>query len=145
MKVKGNQNPAVLFSLLSSVRSLDIESSQLCQWMKYITKIGPCLRVLSLYDYSIPVTNIVTVTEYCPYLEKLSWSFESRVSNSDNILQSIASNCPHLRCLTIELYYNNNAECDADLAAFAEQCPQLEELSLTCEQLTEPLLSTALD
>ena len=35
------------------------------------------------------------------------------------------------------LSYHTSAECIADLTAFAEKCPQLEELSLHCEQLTD--------
>ena len=33
--------------------------------------------------------------------------------------------------------YDTSAEADADLTAFAEKCPQLEELSLNCPQLTD--------
>ena len=53
VKIKGNQDPAVmevLFSQLSSVRILNIESSNLSQWMGHIKKIGPCLLELVLND-----------------------------------------------------------------------------------------------
>ena len=80
---------------------------------------------------------ITTITEYCPYLEKLNCIFESEVSDSSNILQSIAKNCPHIRNLDIKLMYDSSVLADADVTAFAVKCPQLEELSLTCEQLTD--------
>ena len=146
LEIERDQNPAVmevLFSLLnnSCVRSLDIEYSNLSQWMEHIKQIGPCLQELviggSLKHYCL----IKTITEYCPYLEKLSLRYVSHVTVvSDNsiILQSIADNCPLLRFLFIYgLTYKTNAEAVADLTAFAEKCPQLEELSLHCEQLTD--------
>ena len=77
---------------------------------------------------------IKTITEYCPYLEKLSFRY---LSDNSNILQRIASNCSHIRNIVIWLDYSSSAEADADLTAFAEKCPQLEELSLHCEQLTD--------
>ena len=76
-------------------------------------------------------------TEYCPYLEKLNICTMSDVSQSRDILQSIANNCPHLRSLKIYLSHFSSAKADADLAAFAEKCPQLEEVSLDCGQLTD--------
>ena len=64
-------------------------------------------------------------------------NFQFGVSDS-NILETICNNCPRLRSLEIEGFnYNTSAEADADLTAFAEQCPQLEELSLYCRQLTD--------
>ena len=137
LNIEDDQDPTVmevLFSILSSVRSLNIEFSNLSEWMDHIKKIGPCLRELLICDNC---AQIKTITEYCPYLEKLSLSFQS-VETHINILQSIASKCPHLRSL--EMYgfnYNTSAEADADLTAFAEKCPQLEELSLHCEQLND--------
>ena len=53
LQIKGNQDPAVmevLFSLLSSVRSLDIESSNPSQWMEHIKKIGTCLYELTIHN-----------------------------------------------------------------------------------------------
>ena len=138
LKIKGDQDPTameVLFSLLSNssrVHCLDIESSNLSQWMNHIKKIGPCLREISLCKGTTDFSLIKTITEYCPYLEKLSWSYVTGVSDS-NILQTIASNCPHLRSLEI----TGDFISDANLTAFAEECPQLEELSLSCKQLTD--------
>ena len=142
LNINMNQDPAVmqeLFSQLShsnSVRSLVIESSNLSQWMKHIQKIGPFLLHLTIGNRSTKLSMITTITEYCPYLEKLNCIFESDVSDS-NILQSIANNCPHIRNLDIKLMYDSSVLADADLTAFAEKCPQLEELSLTCQQLTD--------
>ena len=143
VKMNGYQDPAVmevLFSLLSnssSVRSVDIESSNLFEWMENIKKIGPYLQDLALCSSSTQLSIITTITGYCPYLEKLSLKFQSSVIDN-NALQSVANNCPHLRSLEIDGFnYNTSAECDADLTAFAEKCPQLEELSLTCPQLTD--------
>ena len=138
VKIKGKQYPAVievLFSLLSSVRSLEIENSNnLSQWIEHIKKLRPCMREL-LISYNN--TDIKTILEYCPYLEKLSLISEYCESKSSNILQTIASHCPRLRSLNKYLSYHTSAECIADLTAFAEKCPQLEELSLDCEQLTD--------
>ena len=55
LNVKGNQDPTVmnvLFSLFSDgrVRSLDIESSNLYDWINYIRNIGPSLRELSILN-----------------------------------------------------------------------------------------------
>ena len=126
----------VLFSLLSNsskVRSVDIAYSNLSQWSENIKKIGPCLRELSICDNC---ALIKTITEYCPYLEKLSLRFNYGVSDN-NILQTLANNCPHLHSLVVCVKYISSAEADADLTAFAEKCPQLEELSLRCQQLTD--------
>ena len=82
VKIKSDQDPAVmevLFSLLSSVRSLDIRNSYISQWMEHIK------------------------TEYCPNLEKLNLYTVADVSQSSDILQSIANNCPHLHNLDINL------------------------------------------
>ena len=143
LKIKGNQDPAVmevLFSLLSnnsSVRSLYIESSNLTQWMEHIKKIGPYLRELGLFGRSTQLSMITTITKLCPYLKKLSLNYMSDMSDN-NILQSIANNCPRLRSLDIEnLDYNTSVEADADLTAFAEKCLQLEELRLYCQQVTD--------
>ena len=137
LQIKGKQDPAVmkvLFSLLSSVRSLEIEESNPSQWAEHIMQIEPCLRELNINNCAIKVK---TITEYCPFIEKLSLSFATVVSDN-SILQSIASNCSHLRILYIKnLEYVSNVEADADLTAFAEKCPQLEELSLNCQQLTD--------
>ena len=49
--IRNDQDPAVmevLFSLLSSVRSLHIQSSNLTEWMEQIKQIGPCLRELTI-------------------------------------------------------------------------------------------------
>ena len=115
VKIQGKQHAAVievLFSLLSSVRSLNIESTNLSQWMEHIKKIGPCLCDLSICNnYAL----IKIITEYCPYLEKLSSSSEYAVSNI-YILQNIANNCPHLRSLAIKGDFID----DAEVTAFAE-------------------------
>ena len=105
--------------------------------MVYINQIGSYLRELTIYNCTTDLAMIKTITEYCPYLKKLSWIFESGESGSYNILQSIASNCPHLRSLVVWVDFISSAEADADLTAFAEKCPQLEELSLDCRQLTD--------
>ena len=142
LQIVGKQDPAVmevLFSLLSnsSTRSLDIQYSNPLRWMEHIKKIGPCLREL-IINYSESLKLCKTVVEYCPYLEKLILNPSFYVRSDSNILQSIASNCPHLRFLFITGHnYKTNAEAVADLTAFAEKCPQLEELSLYCPQLTD--------
>ena len=138
VEIEGDQDPAVmeaLFSLLtsSSIRSLDIETSTLSKWMEHIKKIGPCLRELSIHNTYEIVITVKTITEYCPYLKKLMVGYLSRYSDTSKVLQSIASNCQHLR----NLYIHTSAECIADLTAVAEKCPQLEELSLYCKQLTD--------
>ena len=141
LDVKGKQDAAVMevmFSLLTngSVRSLDIGNSNLSEWVEHIKKIGPYLRELNFNNGSI---QLKTLTEYFPYLEKLSLIGRLPVSDRRTILQSIAYNCPHLHSLYIAqcFQYNTNTEADADLTAFAEKCPQLEELSLHCPQLTD--------
>ena len=140
LEIRGRKDPAVmevLFSLLSSVRSLDIRDSNLSQWKEHIKKIGTRLFELSINDVNPQLTTIKTITEYCPYLEKLSLGNVIDVSDS-NILQSIANNCQHLHCIDINfLKYDTNTEADSDLTVFAEKCPQLEELSLNCHQLTD--------
>ena len=141
LDIKGDQDLAVmevLFPLLtnSSVCSMAIRELNLSQWMEHIKKIGSCLRELNVFNCTILLT---TITEYCPYLEKLSLDYVTVVvSDSSSILQSIASNCPHIRILhTSPMAYTSTAEADADLTAFTEKCPQLEELRLCCEQLTD--------
>ena len=139
VKIRGNQDPAVievLFSLLSCVRSLIIQTPTISHWMEHIKQIGPCLHELSINCWTSQFKMLTTITEYCPNLEKLSWTYGPDVSDS-NILQSIANNCSHLRILDIDLFYNTSVEADADLTAFAEKCPQLEELNLKCSQLTD--------
>ena len=140
LEVQNNQDPAmmeVLFSLLSSIRSLDIKASNVSQWMENIKIIGPCLRELTSKYFSVLSKTFITLTKYCPYLEKLCLS-SVEGATENNFLQSIANNCPHLHSLYIHcLKYNTSAEADADLTAFAEKCPQLEELSLYCGQLTD--------
>ena len=142
LQFRGDQDPAVievLFSLLSnsSVRSLDIQESNPLRWMEHIKKIGPCLCEL-IIDDSESLKVFKAVVECCPYLEKLILNFQFGVSDSSDILQSTASNCPCLRSLLIyKLIYDTSPAADADLTAFAEKCPQLEELSLHCRQLTD--------
>ena len=144
LKIKGSQEPGVmtvLFSLLSSgcsVRSLDImDSPNLSEWLQYIKEIGPYLFKLNIHGGNTYMSMIKSITEHCPYLDQLSLDSLRGVSDS-NFLQNIANNCPHLRSLYIKFFnYNNITEADADLTAFAEKCPQLEELSLTCHQLTD--------
>ena len=143
IKIQSEQDPAVmevLFSLFSNcnngnVRSLDLVSSNLPQWMEHIKKIGPCLRELTINCIAEHSKIFTILSAYCPYLESIKCRL--RVSDSSNILQIIAANYPHLHSLAIKLKYNTSAEADADLTAFAEKCPQLEELSLTCQQLTD--------
>ena len=139
LDIERDQNPAVmevLFSLLtnSSVRSLGIQESHPLRWTEHIKKIGPCLHELVIGSSMMHYHLIKTITEYCPYLEKLSFRYRS---DNSNILQRIASNCPHIHSIAIWLDYSSSAEADADLTAFAEKCPQLEELSLHCQQLTD--------
>ena len=141
LKIRGKQDPVVmevLFTLLSnssSVRSLDIQESNLYQWINHINKIGPCLKELSLRGVASHLT-LSMINEHCPYLEKLKL-FTDISQSSSCVLQNIARNCPHLSNLKIILRYSLTVEADADLTAFAEKCPQLEELSLTCHQLTD--------
>ena len=158
VKIKGDQDPAVikvLFSLLtssnsrssssncssssrSSVCSLYIESSNLPQWIEHIKKIGPCLRDLAIQQDFLQSKLIATITEYCPDLEKLNLKTMLEFLHSNTLLNTIATNCAHIRSLDIaKLSYQSCAEADADLTAFAEKCPQLEELSFRCYQLTD--------
>ena len=138
----GDQDPAVtkvFFSQLNSVRSLDIRSSNLSQWMDQINMLTSKLCELSISVWQGPLTTIKTITEYCPYLEKLNIECWIDVTEC-NILRIIAINCPHLRTLHIStlLYdFNYDYDRDADFTAFTEMCPQLEELSLGCRQLTD--------
>ena len=130
VEIEGYQDPAVmeeLFSLLSnsSVRSLDIISYNISTpWMEHVKKIGHCLRHLSIRNTCKTFTTFKTLTEYCPYLEKLNLGTVSHVTDS-NILQTIAQNCSQLRSLAMWFSYPSNTEADADLTAFAEKCPQL--------------------
>ena len=138
--ISSNQDPAVmdvLFSLLSSVRTIHIDSSNLTEWMMHLKQLGPYLRELNLMYVYAHSKIFSTITEYCPYLEQLILGSVEGVSDS-NILQSIANNCPHLHRLKIFfIEYLSITEADADLTAFAEKCPQLEELSLCCYELTD--------
>ena len=139
VEIKSDQDPAVmevLFLTLSSVRSLDIHTVNLFQWVENIKKLGPGLRELSLRGVA-PQLTLCTITEHCPYLEKLNLCIVSNVSQSSSIVLSIANNCPHIRSLEINLNYSPSAKADSDLTALAEKCPQLEELSLTCRLLTD--------
>ena len=141
LQIECEQNPAVmevLFSLLtnSSVRSLIIKFSNLSQWMEHIKQIGPCLREFTINYVSTEVTQLTTITEFCPYLEKLSSDYWLKGSQH-KFLQSIARNCPYLRSITIWLNYSSSTEAEADLTAFTEKCSQLEELSQQCRQLTD--------
>ena len=75
VKIKSDQDPAVmevLFSLFSSVHSLDIRNSNISQWMEHIKKIGPCLRELSILSIIPQFLILKTITDYFPYLEKLN-------------------------------------------------------------------------
>ena len=141
LQIEGEQDPAVmgvLFSLLRSVRNLYIESSNLSQWIEHVSKIGPCIKELAVIDSINEMDTINAITAYCPNLEKLRWSYELVVSDCSNIMQCIANNCPHLRILKgAHFYYSSDEQCDADVTAFAEKCPQLEELSLYFQQLTD--------
>ena len=129
--IREYQEPAVLevlFSLLTSagssnVRSLDVELSNLSDWLEHVKKIGPYLQELFIHNYATK--------------SRIRFHI-SMISESDStILQYIAVNCPHLRILHINTLYHSRAEADSDLTAFAEKCPQLEELSLDCKQLTD--------
>ena len=141
LEIRDYQEPVVLevlFSLLNSagsgsVRSLDVDLSNLSEWLEHIKKIGPCLQELFIYNYAVKSRNIRAIIAYCRSLD-----IRCQISESDNtILQHIAVNCPHLRILRINTLYPSSTECVADLTAFAEKCPQLEELSLDCQQLTD--------
>ena len=141
LQIEGDQDPVVmgvLFSQLCNVRNLYIQSSNLSQWIENVNKIGPSINELAVFDSIREMNTINTITKYCPYLEKLSWNYSSYVSDSSNILQCIAINCPHLRILSVDpFYYITDEQCNADLSAFAEKCLQLEELSLYFQQLAE--------
>ena len=143
--VEGDQDPAVmgvLFSQLCNVRNLYIQSSNLSQWIDHVSKIGPSIKELAEFDSMTDMNMINIITGYCPNLMKLSFSRGSGVSDT-NILLSIASNCPNLRILKVGLiYYSTDEQCNADLTAFAVKCPQLEELSLYFQQLTEQSVLT---
>ena len=141
VKIKDDQDPTVmevLFTLLSNsdVSSLDIQTSNQYEWVEPIRKIGTSLRELSIENHTTLTAMINTLVKYCPNLEKLSLNSEESMSEI-NILQSIANNCPYLRYLFIYIFAPSHAEADSDLTAFAEKCPQLEELSLFCEDLTD--------
>ena len=89
LEIHLDQDPAVmkvLFSLLSSVRCLDIKTSSLSPWIEHIKKIGHCLREIALTCLGIEPSTILTVTEYCPYLEKLLVGFVSFISDSSIVL-----------------------------------------------------------
>ena len=139
VKIETDQHPAaieVLFSLLSSVHSLDIQTANLFSWKETIRKIGPCLYELSILNCTVQNTLLYTITEYCPNLEKFGLRFIFTATG--NILQRMAINCPHLRIFHVnDLNYHTSTECDADLTAFAEKCPQLEDLYIFCEELTD--------
>ena len=139
IKIFDFQDPAAIevlfYLLLTCVRSLYIQSPNLTQWMRHIKLIGSCLLDILIDECCIQSTIIRTITEYCPYLEKLS--FHNKSGSERLFVQSITTNCPHLRSLEIHLSYSSSSEADADLSAFSEKCPQLEELSLTCPQLTD--------
>ena len=144
VKIKGYQDPAVidvLFSLFnntnSSVRSLSIVASNLSEWIEHISKIGPYLREMFIDDFSTNFPIIKNLSLYCPYLEKLILNYGRKDSERNILLQTIASHFPHLRSLTVSGSYPSSAEADADLTAFTEKCPQLEELSINCRQLTD--------
>ena len=142
LKIESCQDPAVievLFSLLtnSCVHSLDIDAdslyndavhdivSNISKWIIHIRKIGPCLRELSIQNIYLPLKLLSKIFECCPYLEKLS---SNSLSDSiGSILQNIANNCSHLRSLDIEISYDTRAE----------KCPQLEELTIYCENITD--------
>ena len=97
------------------------------------------MHELLIYGYptDFEIYKAITVV-FCPYLKKLCIKSESYAMSESNFLQSIANNYPQLQCLAIiHFYYNTSAECDADVTAFAEKCPQLEELCLDCGQLTD--------
>ena len=142
--IKGGQVPEmmeVLFSLLSCVYSLNIQDSNQSQWIEHIRKIGPFIREFSVEDDDIRPIMIKTITTYCPHLEKLNLGYVRLIFNlqsNSSILENIAKNCLHLHSLVIKhIYYNSSTEAEADLTAFAEKCPQLEELILECQQLTD--------
>ena len=142
VNIQGDQDPTVmevLFSLISnsSVRSLNSHSSNLSQWMEHLKKIGHCLCAFSLQRIFLSLEMFTKIMEYGPNLEKLSLDRLDSDGTDSNTLQSIANNCSHLRSLDIEVYYLSNTTADADLTTFAEKCPQLEELSLYCQQLTD--------
>ena len=87
---------------------------------------------------TISTQMINTITEYCPNAERLRFKSGPDVLHSNTLLRTIATNCPHICSLYIRrIYYETNVEAEADLTAFAEKCPQLEELTLCCEQLTD--------
>ena len=141
--IQGNPNSSVmevLFPKLQHVRCLqifDIQHTSIeTQWFIHAKHLGVTLKELYISHMFNPIDMYNLIAEYCPYLEKLSLSRGSGGTVS-NTLQTIVHNCPHLRYLDIHLNYSSSAEADADLTAFAEKCPQLEELSLYCRQLTD--------
>ena len=98
LRIQDNQDPKVmevLFSLLNTTGSiihfLHIKSSNLSKWFEHIKPIGPSLREIAVDQCVTNYTTIITISEYCPNLEKLSCSSTSRLIDN-NILQTIAYN-----------------------------------------------------
>ena len=140
--IKGNQDISVmevLFSQLHNIQCLSlpvIDEIYQTQWIKQIKKIGQNLHELSIQDSPINFIMFKSIIEYCPCMEKLSLSSVSDFEEC-NFLQCMAGKCSYLRSLDIIITYPSSAEADTDLTVFAENFPQLEELSLYCRQLTD--------
>ena len=142
--IHGSQLPEVmkiLFSLLPGVRCLHLEGTHLSnnqlEWIEHARQICAELTELFLNNIKGALGLYMSFSEHCPKLQCLCMH-QQRHSQQPRALETIARHCSGLRVLHIDwLMYSNSAEADADLTAFAEKCPQLEELSLWCEDLTD--------
>ena len=138
LEINQEKDPAlmeVVFGQLHNVQKLKI-IDDLSQWINPIRLIGHGLKEITIKSCYYHQSILISILGYCPFIEKLCLSYES-FGPENSILQSIANYCAYLRYLRMGLCYQSSADADADLTAFAEKCPQLEELSLGCFKLTD--------
>ena len=94
-------NPAM--SCLSICGAFD---SKLPQWEQHLTRIGPSLKELDIWDPDCPTSLLRTISLNCPNLEKLHFWTLSAVWSAEplstSILLSLALGCPKLRALSLK-------------------------------------------